>query len=84
MFRFAVLYFVMLVVFLALVVGPAVAGRMIPFELEPVAGFRLMQPTGFSNDDTAGKSATGTARIGYTGAFTPTSAAEVAASSSAV
>jgi 1,3-beta-glucan synthase len=71
--RFAILYYVMLVLFLALIVGPAVAGDQIlpllPEQLEPgqelIGGFRLMQPWNQSNDDTNSTSLTGTGRPGY-------------------
>lgn len=70
-FRFAVLYYVLFVVFLALVVGPAVAGPRLDFDLadmlgEP-AGMRLVQPNGQDRNNTNGTSATGTGMDGYSG-----------------
>jgi 1,3-beta-glucan synthase len=49
--RYAILYFVLLVVFLALIIGPIVAGSMIDFNLKGLP-FEIMQPSGFSNNDT--------------------------------
>jgi 1,3-beta-glucan synthase len=49
--RYAILYFVLLVVFLALIIGPIVAGNLIHFKLEGMP-FEIMQPSGFSNNDT--------------------------------
>jgi len=48
--RYAILYFVLLVVFLVLIIGPIVAGKMIKFDLD--LPMEIMQPTGFSNNDT--------------------------------
>ena len=63
--RFAVLYFVLLVVFLALLVGPIVAGKMIlentdSFTKNPQDLFDLFQPIGQNNNDTRGYTETGT------------------------
>jgi 1,3-beta-glucan synthase len=73
-FRYAVLYFVMLVVFLGMIVGPIVAGKNIP--TASIAGqlgsFKLFQPTGLNNDDTQGRNMTGTGRTGYSGALKTT------------
>lgn len=70
--RYAILYFVLLVLFVALIVGPAVAGKMIPdsltSSLSDIAGFRLMQPTSLDHDNTNASSQTGTGMVGYTGA----------------
>jgi 1,3-beta-glucan synthase len=49
--RYAILYFVLLVVFLALIIGPIIAGKWIDFKLEGLP-FEIMQPSGFSNNDT--------------------------------
>jgi 1,3-beta-glucan synthase len=48
--RFAILYFFMLVVFVALIVGPIVAGRF--FTTLPDIPLDLLQPTGLNNNDT--------------------------------
>lgn len=49
--RYAILYFVLLVVFLALIVGPIVAGKQI--KLDVSLPMELLQPTGYSNNDTS-------------------------------
>ncbi|KAF2121974.1 1,3-beta-glucan synthase component-domain-containing protein [Lophiotrema nucula] len=59
--RYAILYFVILVVFLALVVGPVVAGKYLNFGVS--IPMDLLQPTGLNNNDTT-TSTTGTCRNG--------------------
>jgi 1,3-beta-glucan synthase len=57
------MYFVMLVIFLALIVGPIVAGSgIIPASLskQQIGGMYLFQPHNLSNNDTRGTLATGT------------------------
>jgi 1,3-beta-glucan synthase len=69
-FRYAVMYFVMLVIFLALIVGPIVAGSgIIPSSLskQQIAGMYLFQPHNLSNNDTQGTLATGTGNVSNTG-----------------
>jgi 1,3-beta-glucan synthase len=75
-FRFAVLYFVMLIVFVGLIVGPVVGGKSVGKSLTDMvpSSLNLLQPTDLDNDDTRGDTPTGTGRDGYTGAFTPTAA----------
>jgi 1,3-beta-glucan synthase len=75
--RYAILYFTMLVVFLALIVGPIVAGKQIPKGTLDIAAlnnkdYPLLQPTGQNNDDTRGHTETGTKAPGYTGVGTST------------
>lgn len=69
--RYAVLYFVMLVVFVALIVGPVVAGKQIPAsiskDISSALPFPLAQPAGQDIDDTLGRNQTGTGKIGYSG-----------------
>jgi len=48
--RYAILYFVLLVVFLCLIVGPIVAGKYI--KLDVGLPLSILQPTGYSNNDT--------------------------------
>lgn len=74
--RFAILYFVLLALFIGLVAGPIVAGSKIPPNTLAQLGksaslgkFQLMQPN-LSKDNTNGTEQTGTGRPGYTGAFT--------------
>ncbi|KAF2459576.1 1,3-beta-glucan synthase component-domain-containing protein [Lineolata rhizophorae] len=59
--RYAILYFVMLAVFVALIAGPLVASSYLP-EL-PSIPMDLLQPTGLNNNDTS-NSPTGTAAGG--------------------
>jgi 1,3-beta-glucan synthase len=49
--RYAILYFVLLVVFLALIVGPIVAGKQLKLNL-PSLPMEILQPTGYNNNDT--------------------------------
>jgi 1,3-beta-glucan synthase len=85
--RYAILYFVMLIVFIGLIVGPLVAGKNIPTKdisnslKGPLAG--LVQPVGLNNDDTLGQTETGVKAPGYTGAGTSTRTTAVAQSSAA-
>jgi len=77
-FRYAVMYFVMLVIFLALIVGPIVAGSgIIPSSLskQQIAGMYLFQPHNLSNNDTRGTQATGTGISGSGAAKTASSSA---------
>ncbi|KAK7417280.1 1,3-beta-D-glucan synthase [Neonectria punicea] len=75
--RWVVIYFLILVVFLGLIVAPAVAGKYIPssvFSLfEDLAGFHLLQPNGQDRNNTNGTQQTGTGMAGYTGAGLDTS-----------
>ncbi|PGH26572.1 1,3-beta-glucan synthase component FKS1 [Polytolypa hystricis UAMH7299] len=59
--RFAILYFVMLIVFLALIIGPVVGGKYLTGL--PTIPMDLLQPTGQRNNDTLA-SETGTALQG--------------------
>jgi 1,3-beta-glucan synthase len=69
--RYAILYFVLLVVFVALIAAPAVIGdKILPSLKKPLAdlaGFNLLQPNDLDKDDTWGSSVTGTGIDGYTG-----------------
>ncbi|KAJ4292915.1 1,3-beta-D-glucan synthase [Collariella sp. IMI 366227] len=73
--RYAILYFVLFVIFLALVVGPAVAGKKIPLgsisDISMIKDLGLFQPTSMNSDDTWGRTQTGTG-LGpakYTGVY---------------
>jgi 1,3-beta-glucan synthase len=73
-FRYAILYFVMLIVFVGLIVGPLVAGKKIPASvINQLKGNDLMkdllQPADQNNDDTKGRTQTGTGKPGYSGAL---------------
>jgi 1,3-beta-glucan synthase len=59
--RFAILYFFMLIVFLALIIGPIFAGKFV--SNLPSIPLQLLQPTGQNNNDTSNKE-TGTALNG--------------------
>jgi 1,3-beta-glucan synthase len=48
--RYAILYFVLLVVFLVLIVGPIIAGKFIKFNVK--LPMEILQPVGFNNNDT--------------------------------
>ncbi|KAI9878450.1 MAG: 1,3-beta-D-glucan synthase [Pleopsidium flavum] len=65
--RFAILYFMLLIVFVALIVGPIVAGKFL--NKLPSIPLQLLQPTGQNNNDTSG-SQTGTALVGGAAAAT--------------
>jgi 1,3-beta-glucan synthase len=68
--RYAVLYFVMLVVFLALIIGPIVASSEITKSISGLKlPLQLLQPVGLNNNDTQGYNQTGTA-VGKTAAAT--------------
>ncbi|KOS23377.1 hypothetical protein ESCO_006559 [Escovopsis weberi] len=81
--RFAILYFVLLVVFVALIAVPAYIGKnpsmanSISSQLDKVNGFVLVQPNHQDRDNTNSTSQTGTANPSYTGAgkFTATASA---------
>jgi 1,3-beta-glucan synthase len=82
--RYAVLYFVMLVVFLALIVGPIVAQSEITkaavsLTKNPSSTMYLFQPVGLNNNDTEGRNETGTGAASYlataTGGSTASSSA---------
>ncbi|KAK4139385.1 1,3-beta-glucan synthase component-domain-containing protein [Dichotomopilus funicola] len=78
--RYAILYFVLFVIFLVLIVGPSVAGGHIDLSslyksIDNVGGQALVQPTGLSNDDTRGRTPTGTGSPDYSGIWTPTTGA---------
>ncbi|KAE8450035.1 hypothetical protein EG329_007174 [Mollisiaceae sp. DMI_Dod_QoI] len=67
-FRYAALYFVMLVVALALLVGPIVAGSQIisgtsSLTKTPSSTYYLVQPIGLNNNDTRGRNETGTGAV---------------------
>jgi 1,3-beta-glucan synthase len=61
--RYAILYFVLLVVFVAVLVGPVVAGKYVPSSLLSSIPMDLLQPTGLNNNDTK-ESVTGTCVLG--------------------
>jgi 1,3-beta-glucan synthase len=81
--RYAILYFVLLVVFLALIVGPIVAGKYVPASVfKMLDDTNLVQPTGLEHDDTRGRTETGTGYVSYSGVYTPTSESSKATATS--
>lgn len=70
--RWTIIYFVMLVLFLGLIIAPALAGKYLPSSImtifEDLAGFHLLQPKNQDRNNTNGTQATGTGMPGYTGA----------------
>jgi len=84
-FRYAILYFLMFILFMALMIGPAVVGDKIPmdtFKFLDTTQLALIQPTSYNNDNTHESSATGTGRPDYSGAYlTMTGSASASATS---
>jgi 1,3-beta-glucan synthase len=79
--RYAILYFVLVLLILALIVAPAVLLKIIPesvFDISMLEDFKLVQPT-LDNDDTRGKTPTGTGKAGYSGVLASSMSAEAAA-----
>jgi len=83
--RFAIMYYAMLVLFLALVVGPAVAGpKLVPKNAvsDIINGIfpdlRLVQPNGQDKDNTNSTMLTGTGRVDppYSGILAQSSSEE--------
>jgi 1,3-beta-glucan synthase len=75
--RYSILYFVMLVVFVALIIGPALAGKYVPNSAYSFFSGNLaalVQPIDKSNNDTRGTLQTGTA-VGASSAPTQTAGA---------
>lgn len=86
MFRYALLYFSLLILFLVLFVGPSLAGKYIGSTVSDMvngAMSGLVQPTGQNNNDTIGTTQTGTGAATYTGAGATTAAAASATESAA-
>lgn len=83
-FRYAVLYFVMFVVFMALIIAPSLLGSKIP--MDSIRGslgdsFKgIFQPTGQDNDNTRGETMTGTGDPLYPGKFGPKATATASSS----
>ena len=81
-FRYAVLFFIMLILFVGLIAGPIVGGKKIPASVTAkLSDYFLVQPTGQNNDDTAGHTQTGTGAPKYSGIYTPSSSAASSATS---
>lgn len=83
-FRYAVLYFGLLILFLVLIVGPSLAGKYVPASLtDMLSSTKLVQPTGLDNNDTIGSTQTGTGAASYSGALDTMTSASATASSTA-
>jgi len=59
--RYAILYFIILIVFVALIAGPVVASKYLKFTID--LPMNLIQPTGLFNNDT-GTGVTGSCVLG--------------------
>ena len=82
--RYAILYLVLLVVFVAIMVGPGVAGKHLNISWPDLLTKEgLIQPTGLNNDDTEGRKPTGTGKVPYTGVLASQIASEKAAKATA-
>jgi len=77
-FRFAVLYFFLFIVFMGLMIAPVFVGNMATDSLvdsvREIGGLMLYQPNGQKNDQTDGEQPTGIGSVGYKGKFTSTAA----------
>jgi len=74
-FRFAVLYFVLFVVFMGLIIAPVFVGTLLPPDVSKAAnqiGMNLYQPNNQPNDNTNGEEPTGIKNPSYSGKFKPT------------
>lgn len=84
MFRYAVLYFTLLILFLVLLVGPSLAGKYVPSSvLDMLSSTSLVQPTGQDNNNTIKHTETGTGAADYTGALKTMSTSTSAATGTA-
>lgn len=85
MFRYALLYFTLLIIFLVLFVGPSLAGKFIDISstLSMLDSTALIQPTGLDNNDTIGETETGTGAASYSGALQTMTSASSSASGTA-
>ncbi|ESZ96184.1 glucan synthase [Sclerotinia borealis F-4128] len=78
--RYAIIYFVLFIIFLALLIGPLIAGKKILTKsLTDKIPLKLYQPTGQNNNDTQGYNQTGTGCTTCTGVSATSSASSTAA-----
>lgn len=83
-FRYAVLYFALLILFLILIVGPSIAGKYVPSSVtSSLSSLNLVQPTGQDNNDTIGTTQTGTGAASYSGALQTMTSSSASSSSTA-
>lgn len=72
--RYAILYFILLIVFLALLIGPIVAGsNIISASLVKDIPLELYQPVGLNNNDTRNRTETGTGALSAAASATASS-----------
>lgn len=64
MIRYAILYFIMFIIFVVLIIGPVIARNYIG-NLGDNLPLHLMQPTGQNNNDTLGSQKTGSFINGF-------------------
>jgi len=70
--RYAILYFTLLILFVALLVGPIVAGsKIVSASLVSDIPLNLYQPVGLHNNDTRNRTETGTGAASNGGSATP-------------
>lgn len=73
----------LLILFVALMVGPSVAGKYVPSSLfDMLDSTNLVQPTGQDKNNTIGETETGTGAASYTGALLTMSGSASASASS--
>lgn len=81
MLRYSLLYFGLLLLFLIILIAPSVAGKYVPSSIDSMlSSTNLIQPTGQDNNDTIGRSATGTGAADYSGAMLTMTQSSAAAS----
>ncbi|KAG6357958.1 hypothetical protein INS49_013841 [Diaporthe citri] len=80
-FRYALLYFLLLILFLVLMVGPSLAGKYVPSSVfSMLDSTNLVQPTDQDKNNTVGETETGTGAASYTGALLTMTASASASS----
>lgn len=81
-FRFAVLYFVLFIVFMGLMIAPVFVGELLPKTISEKAGdimgMNLYQPNNQDNDDTNFEEPTGIKAPNYSGKFKSTESVPIA------
>lgn len=81
-FRFAVLYFVLFIVFMGLMIAPVFVGTLLPKTIsekaQDIMGMNLYQPNNQDHDDTNFEEPTGIKSPNYSGKFKSTESAPIA------
>ena len=76
--RYAILYFALLILFMALLIGPIVAGsKILTDSLTSNIPMELYQPVGLNNNDTRNRTETGTGAVSTGASSTASSAAKM-------